>query len=115
MELSDILAIIGIAASPISELRGAIPIAVGVHHFEWYYAFLFAVIGNLIPVPFILLFLNTVIPVLCKVPLLERPIQWFLTRTRSRGKILERYEREIEKLQNNAKVEVREVDAKAKG
>ena len=93
MDLSDILATIGIAASPISELRGAIPIAISVYDFPWYYAFLFGVIGNLLPVPFILLFLDAIIPVLCKVPVLDRMIQWFLARTRRRGKIVERYER----------------------
>ena len=93
MDLSDILATIGIAASPISELRGAIPVAISIYDFPWYYAFLFGVIGNLLPVPFILLFLDAIIPVLCKVPVLDRMIQWFLARTRRRGKIVERYER----------------------
>lgn len=93
MDLSEILLTIGIGASPISELRGAIPIAISVYDFPWYYAFLFGVIGNLLPVPFILLFLDAIIPVLCKVRFLDRLIQWFLTRTRRRGTIVERYER----------------------
>ena len=92
MDLSDILKVIGIAASPIFELRGAIPYAYS-QDFPWYFAFLFGVIGNLLPVPFILLFLNAIIPVLCKVHFLDRLIQWFFTRTRRRGKIVERYER----------------------
>jgi len=93
LDLSNILAVLAIAASPISELRGAIPIAIAGFHFPWYYAFLLAIIGNLLPVPFILLFLDAIIPVLCKVPALDRMIQWFLARTRRRGKIVERYER----------------------
>jgi uncharacterized membrane protein len=93
MDFIDILKVIGIAASPISELRGAIPIAVGMYDFPWYYAFIFGIIGNLIPVPFILLFLDYIIPVLCKIPLLDRLVQWFLSRTRRRGKIVERFER----------------------
>jgi uncharacterized membrane protein len=93
MDLSEILLTIGIGASPISELRGAIPIAISVYDFPWYYAFLFAVIGNLLPVPFILRFLDAIIPALCRVRFLDRLIQWFLTRTRHRGTIVERYER----------------------
>ena len=93
MDLSEILLTIGIGASPISELRGAIPIAISVYDFPWYYAFLFAVIGNLIPVPFLLLFLDAIIPLLCRVRFLERLVQWFLSRTRRRGTIVERYER----------------------
>ena len=93
MDISDILTVIAIAASPISELRGAIPIAVGVYDFRWYYAFLFGIIGNILPVPFILLFLNTVVRLLSKVHFFDRIMQWFFERTRKRGKIIDRYER----------------------
>jgi len=93
MDISDVLKVMAIAASPISELRGAIPIAVGVYDFPWYYAFLFGVIGNLLPVPFIILFLNYVVPVLSKVPALDRLAQWFFASARRRGKMVERYER----------------------
>ncbi len=93
MDLLDILKVIGTAASPILELRGAIPIAIVKYHFTWYYAYLFSIIGNLLPVPFILLFLNTIIAFLSKVHLLDRFIQWFFVRTRQRGNIVERYER----------------------
>ena len=93
MDLADILVVIGIAASPIAELRGAIPVAISVHDFPWYYAYLFSVIGNLLPVPFILLFLNAIIPLLSKIRFMNRLIQWFFAKTRRRGKILDRYER----------------------
>ena len=93
MDLLDILIVIGTAASPILELRGAIPLAIVRYKFTWYYAYLFSVIGNMVPVPFILKFLDAIIAVLSKIRWLERLIQWFLTRTRQRGKIVERYER----------------------
>ena len=92
MSLFHILVVLGLAASPISELRGAIPLAVGVYDFPWYYAYLFGVIGNLIPVPFILLFLNLAMRVASKIRWLDRIVQWFLTRIRRRGKAVERYE-----------------------
>ncbi|HEY98000.1 MAG TPA: small multi-drug export protein [Dehalococcoidia bacterium] len=93
MDIVEILIIIGTAASPIIELRGAIPIAIGRYHFTWFYAYLFSVIGNIIPVPFLLGFLEGIIALLSKVHFLDRIIQWFLTKTRQRGKIVERYER----------------------
>ena len=93
MDFFSILEVIGVAASPIAELRGAIPLAVLVHRFPWYYAFLFAVIGNMLPVPFILLFLNTIVRYLSKVSLFERFFKWLFARTRKRGRIIERYER----------------------
>ncbi|MFC1929540.1 COG2426 family protein [Chloroflexota bacterium] len=93
LEFSGILVVLAIAAAPISELRGAIPVAISVFHFPWYYAFLLAVIGNLLPVPFILLLLNSVSRLLNKVRFFEQLLNWLFERTRRRGKIIERYER----------------------
>ncbi len=93
LELSDVLAVLAIAASPIAELRVAIPVAINGFHFPWYYAFLLAIIGNSLPVPFILLFLNTATRLLSKVAFFERILKWLFERTRRRGKIIERYER----------------------
>ena len=93
LELTDILAVIAIAASPISELRGAIPIAISSFDFPWYYALLISVIGNLLPVPFILLFLDTITKLLSKVPLFDRFLKWFFKRAIRQGKNIERYQR----------------------
>jgi len=78
---------------PILELRGGIPVAMGLFHFPWYYAFLLSVIGNLLPVPFILFFLDYVIRLLNKVRFFDRILNWLFERTRRRGKIIQRYER----------------------
>ncbi|OGN94811.1 MAG: hypothetical protein A2Y89_01155 [Chloroflexi bacterium RBG_13_51_18] len=91
MDPVDILKVIGTGALPISELRGAIPLAIGTYHFSWYYAYLFGVIGNLLPVPFILLFFNTVIPQLSRIGFLNRIMQWYFTWTKRRSKLIERY------------------------
>jgi len=85
------LEVLVFAASPISELRGAIPWAILKLHFPWYYAFLVAVIGNLLPVPFILIFLDTFSRLLSKMSVFEKMLQWLFERTRRRGKIIERY------------------------
>ena len=93
LDFSRVLAVLAIAASPISELRGAIPIAIIQFHFPWYYAFLLAVIGNLLPVPFILIFLDTASRLLSKIGIFEKMLHWLFERTRRRGKIINRYER----------------------
>ena len=87
------LEVLAFAASPISELRGAIPWAILKHHFPWYYAFSLAVIGNLLPVPFILLFLNTFSRLLSKIAIFEKMLHWLFKHTRRRGKLISRYER----------------------
>ena len=92
-DLSNWLVVLTLAAAPISELRGAIPVAIIQFHFPWYYAFLLAVIGNLLPVPFILLSLDTVSRLLSKIGIFKRIFHRLFAHTRQRGKIIERYER----------------------
>jgi uncharacterized membrane protein len=87
------LVVLIIAALPIVELRGALPVAINLFHFSWYYAFLLAIIGNLLPVPFILLFLDAASRRLSKVAFLERILKWLFEHIRRRGKIIEKYER----------------------
>ena len=48
------------AMIPIIELRGAIPLGMGLG-LQWWQSYLYAVIGNMIPVPFILLFITKII------------------------------------------------------
>lgn len=60
-----------ISMLPISELRGAIPVAIGVYNMSATAAFLWAVLGNIIPVVFILWLLEAVSK------FLSRHIYWF--------------------------------------
>ena len=87
------LIVLIISALPIFELRGAIPVAITVFHFPWYYALPLAIIGNLLPVPVILLFLNAISKWLSKISFFDRFLRWLFEHTRRRGKIIERYER----------------------
>jgi uncharacterized membrane protein len=93
MDIASILKVLGLAASPISELRGAIPLAILTFDFPWYYACIIAVIGNILPIPFILLFLNTATRILSRVPFFEKLLAWLFARTRKRGALIEKYER----------------------
>jgi uncharacterized membrane protein len=54
------LAVMLLATLPVFELRGAIPFALGVLDLPVSQAYAWAVLGNLLPVPFILLFLGPV-------------------------------------------------------
>ncbi len=87
------LAVLIISALPIVELRLALPVAINLFHFPWYYALPLAIIGNLLPVPFILLFLDAVSRLLSKIGLFRRMLYWLFESTRRRGKIITRYER----------------------
>jgi uncharacterized membrane protein len=80
--MSELITIL-IAASPIIELRGAIPIAIVTFHFSAQKAFLLSILGNAIPALVLLLFLPVMVNYLAKkiVPL-ERSLNWVFERTR---------------------------------
>lgn len=80
-----------IASLPVSELRGAIPFAITVGDIPWAKAYWLAVVGNLLPVPLLLLGLEPVSRWLRRWPMWERFFSWLFARTRRRGKLVERY------------------------
>lgn len=73
-----------IAALPISEVRGAIPVAIGVFGMEPVEAYLLAVMGNLLPVVPLLLFLGPVSDYLRRFSLGDRFFTWLFARTRKK-------------------------------
>lgn len=85
------LIVLIISTLPIAELRGSIPVAINMFHFPWYYALLLAIIGNLIPVPFLLLFLDSLARFLSRFSLTRRFMNWVFERTRKQGKHIGRY------------------------
>jgi len=91
--LSKELAVFVISMLPVVELRGALPVAINVFDIPWYYAFAIAFVGNLLPVPFILLFFEKVARWLRRWPVFERFFSWLLERTRRRSQLAVKYER----------------------
>mgnify|MGYP000971031321 FL=1 len=70
------------AALPISELRGAIPLAIGVYGYDPWQAYLLAVLGNLLPVVPLLLFLGPVSDWLRRFTFWDKFFTWLFSRTR---------------------------------
>jgi len=71
-----------VAALPISEVRGAIPLAVGVYGFSPLDAYLISVLGNLLPIAPLLLFLGPVSDYLRRFSPGDRFFTWLFARTR---------------------------------
>jgi len=71
---------------PISELRGAIPVAVLVYNMSLWSAFLFSVLGNLIPVIFIIWILDLLINkiLIHRIYIFNRFFTWLFEKTRKR-------------------------------
>lgn len=64
-----------ISMVPIIELRVAIPIGAGLG-LEWHANLILCIIGNMLPVPFILLFIRHILEWMKKVPKLDRIALW---------------------------------------
>jgi len=83
--MNHYLASVLIAMIPLAELRGAIPIAHLVFRIPLWQAFIVAVVGNMIPIPFILLFLGPASDWLMRhSKIMERFFNWLFERTRKK-------------------------------
>ncbi len=91
--ISHELIVVIIAALPVAELRGALPVAINLFHMPWHKAFCLAIIGNLLPVPILLLFLDSLAKAVSRVEVGRRLVNWVFEHTRRRGKAIERYEK----------------------
>ncbi len=90
--LSPRLIVIIISMLPIIELRGSIPIAILFFNIPWGEAVILSIVGNMIPIPFLLLFIEWFFKLISKIPIGARFTSWLFTRTRRKGKAIERYE-----------------------
>ena len=103
--LSKGAAIVAISTLPIVELRGAIPVGhvllpdtdkstrLGRDDLRRSARiFLYAVLGNMLPVPFILLLLGPVSSLCMKVPVGKKFFDWLFARTRRKTADIEKYE-----------------------
>lgn len=77
---------------PITELRGALPVGIGHFHLPWYQALYLAIIGNMLPVPFLLLFLESMVKVIKRTDTGKRLVNLLFQRTRRHTAIVEKYE-----------------------
>ena len=80
-----------ISMVPVLELRGAIPVAVA-HGLDFTVAIPVAIIGNLVPVPFIILFIRKVFHLLRKIsPKLDALVSKQEARARAKSDVVLRY------------------------
>ena len=84
------LMILLLAAAPISEIRGAIPAALG-FGFEPWHAYIIGVIGNLLPIPFLLKLLNPMFDFFGRTRAFGGIINWIKRRTLRRSDKVEKY------------------------
>lgn len=86
----DLITVI-IAALPIAELRGAIPIALAMKQ-PLVKTFVLAIIGNMVPVIPLLFLLEPVSNVLRRFPILKKFFDWLFERTKRKAELVQKYE-----------------------
>jgi uncharacterized membrane protein len=87
----NILKIAFISALPITELRGAIPVALIIYKMPVFSAYFFAVLGNIVPVIFLLLYLKPFSDFLCRWHFLNIFFKWLFKRTHQYEEKFEKY------------------------
>jgi len=87
--LHEIIKVFIFAMTPIFELRGAIPLGLLVYKLNWLEVYIISVLGNLIPIVFLLLFFDPVSKFLSRhFAFMDRFFTWLFERTRRRHKDL---------------------------
>ena len=88
--IGKLAAVFCMSMVPVVELRGAIPlgVAAGLHPLA---AAAAAVLGNMVPVPFILLLLRQVFALLRRVPGLGETGDWLERRAHLKGRMVKKY------------------------
>ena len=84
--------VLSISALPIVELRGAVPVGINLLGMHWAWVFFLAVVGNMIPIPFILLFLGPFSRWCMRFRAGRAFFEWLFARTRRKSASIEKYE-----------------------
>jgi len=85
MHLPSELIVFLISMTPVSELRGAIPLALTLYHLPWWKAFLISVIGNILIILPVIIFLEKSSELLMrKSKVLNYFFNWLFERTRKK-------------------------------
>ncbi len=80
------------AATPVVEVRGAVPIALIYFKLPVVTTLILCIVGSIVPVFPILWFLNTATEKLKKIAFFDKFFEWLFHRTRSKSKIIEDFE-----------------------
>ena len=82
--LKKYLIIFLVSMVPLIELRGAVPIAVGMN-LPLLPSYIVCILGNMLPVPFIFFFARKVLEWGAEKPILEKPFTWILKKGEKGG------------------------------
>jgi uncharacterized membrane protein len=73
------------------DLRVSIPVLITTNSVPWYWALPACFLGNMLPVPFLLIFLGPISDRLRRISVLASIMDWVFERTKTKGGIVEKY------------------------
>jgi len=89
--INNLIKVAFLSTLPITELRGAIPVAISYYHLPAIPSYIFAVVGNLVPAVILLKYLESFSIFLRKWRIFELFFSWLFQRTRKYEKKYEKY------------------------
>ncbi|MBU0630009.1 MAG: small multi-drug export protein [Candidatus Margulisbacteria bacterium] len=86
------LAVFLLAAIPVFEVRGAVPLGIAVYKLAPPTVVLLSILGSILPIFPLLWFLENITEHLEKIPVFNNFLQWLFTRTRSKSGLIKEME-----------------------
>ena len=90
--INPYIVILMIAVLPIVELRGSIPVGIALLKLNWIYVIIFSLIGNMLPIFFILFIFGFFEKFLRRFKIFDKFFDWLFKRTVAKSKKIEKYE-----------------------
>ncbi len=84
--------VFAVSMIPVIELRGAIPLGIGLN-LHWLWVYVISVVGNLLPIPFVILLVRPIIEWLLSSKALRKIGLWLENRTKEKSKRLNKYKK----------------------
>lgn len=84
--------VFAVSMVPIIELRGAVPLGIGLD-LPWLWVYLISVIGNMIPIPIVILVVRPIIEWLIHSKLFSKIGLWLDNRTKEKSKQITKYKK----------------------
>jgi uncharacterized membrane protein len=89
--IPDWLVVFIISLCPILECRLGMFTAISLLHMNPFFGFIISFLGNILPIPFILLLINQIFEWLKKVPYINKPIYWLEEKTLKKRDKIDKY------------------------
>lgn len=84
--------VFAVSMIPVIELRGAIPLGIGLN-LHWLWVYIISVVGNLLPIPFVILLVRPIIEWLLRSKAFRKVGLWLENRTKEKSKQLNKYKK----------------------